>query len=466
MNKKLNILILEETETDVTIIRRLLHKSHLEFELKHVSNKKSYVEAIKETFDVILSDNSLPGITATEALRLIRRRSVHVPFILVTGTVSEEFAATIMKLGADDYVLKDRMVRLPAAIDAAIRQRNTMKEVLDYRFALDESAIVAITDQKGMITYANENFCRISKYSKEELLGQDHRIINSGFHPAPYIRGLWTTIAQGRIWRGEFRNRAKDGSFYWVDSTIVPFLDENKKPYQYLSIRIDITERKETLRKMEQEIINQKIQEQKKITRAIISAEEKERNRIGQELHDNVNQILASTKMYLDMAARGNEAMKELIKYPMELIDSSINAIRMLSHSQVTPLKNVDLEELVQFQLERLKEHTGIMPDFVYRVTEGCLSDDLKLNIYRIVQEQINNIIKYAEAKKISISIQADEKLMRIETKDDGKGFDVNKKRNGIGITNMMNRVESFNGEMGISSSPGKGCSIHINIPC
>ena len=126
------------------------------------------------------------------------------------------------------------------------RQRQRREnEIETYKSAIDASSIVGITDPGGVIIYVNDNFCRISKYSSSELIGQTHQIVNSGYHSKEFFKEMWTTISSGAIWKGEIRNKAKDGSIYWVDTTIVPFMDPDGRPERYVSIRSDITDRKQ-----------------------------------------------------------------------------------------------------------------------------------------------------------------------------------------------------------------------------
>jgi PAS domain S-box-containing protein len=258
----------------------------------------------------------------------------------------------------------------------------------------------------------------------------------------------------------------KDGNEFPVEVRLSP-LKTSEGPLTTAAIR-NITERRKAelaLKVMEQEILKQKIQEQKKIARAIIKAQEKERNRIGQELHDNVNQILGGTKLYLEMAREDEIHVQELIKRSIELIQKSITEIRLLSSINVTPLKNINLQQLLQFLSEGVNASSGIKINIDYDVRTQVIEDDLKLNIYRIIQELINNIVKHSYAMNASILVKPDGGNIHIIVADDGKGFDVEKKRKGIGISNMINRVEAFNGEVHIESSVGKGCKMQITLP-
>ena len=198
----------------------------------------------------------------------------------------------------------------------------SQKELAHIKFALDQSTIVAITDQRGIISYVNDAFCRISKYSRDELLGQDHRIINSGHHPKEFIRELWTTIASGKVWKGDLKNRAKDGSIYWVDTTIVPFLDAAGKPYQYVAIRHEITQLKQA-----EEKILQQAAELKHAAQLSFVGE------LAAGLAHEIKNPLAGIQGTVDILIRRRDASDpetealQAIRHEVERIDGTVRAL-------------------------------------------------------------------------------------------------------------------------------------------
>jgi two-component system sensor histidine kinase UhpB len=283
------------------------------------------------------------------------------------------------------------------------------------------------------------------------------------------------SLALGKVFKNkaenlhmEYRFRCENGTYKYIYDRAFVIFDEYGQPVRMIGAMQDISERKITEKKfiaMKKEMMDQKVEEQKKNIRAILNAQEKERRHMGEELHDNINQMLAGTKLYLSIAANGNDQLKEALKYPMELIDDTMNEIRLLTRRSVTPKQNINLKELVQVLLETMFKSTGIKTCFTYNVVNEIHDDDLKLNIYRVIQEQTNNIMKYANPVSVNISIKAYNHAINVTISDDGRGFDVNKKRDGIGIGNIINRVESFNGVIKIISSPGNGCRMLIEVP-
>jgi signal transduction histidine kinase len=212
-------------------------------------------------------------------------------------------------------------------------------------------------------------------------------------------------------------------------------------------------------------ISRQKILKQKEITRATIKAQEKERLELGRELHDNVNQILSTSKLFIENSVHNPERREEMLNRGKNLINSCIEELRKLSRFLAPPsLGDLTLRESIEELADEYNQIDGTRTiDYtIVDLNEDSLNDDLKISIYRIIQEQLNNIRKHAHASRVNILLEHGDNDISLFIADNGCGFDVHSKRKGLGITNIINRAETFNGGVELVSSPGRGCSIHV----
>lgn len=326
-----------------------------------------------------------------------------------------------------------------------------LNELIDLKFAIDESTIFAFTDHTGMIKYVNEQFCKVSKYSYDELIGQDHRIVNAGFHSKDFFRNMWRTITSGQVWKGEIKNRAKGGSTYWVDTTIVPFLDHEGMPYQYLAIRYEITKLKEA----EEEL--------QRMTKRIIAVQEDERKSLSRNLHDGIGQNLYSHLITINRLQM--EMDHPLLTQMQNETAQLIEEVREISWElRPSVLDDLGLVPAIRSFLVRYSNHYQIDVTFDC-VLSRRLDSNKEITIYRIIQEALTNIRKYGDVENASVTIREFETVIRVMVEDKGKGFNPLLVRCGVGLFSMDERARAVNGNLQIRSVIGKGTKVILEVP-
>jgi PAS domain S-box-containing protein len=329
----------------------------------------------------------------------------------------------------------------------------------------NSSDIIGIYDSTGSCRYISPNILEILGYEPTQYVQLD---INNNYkliHPddLKYVAIEISNFAVGMKTKvGPYRMKHKNGEWRWMESSVTNLFTH--PIIQGLVINSsDITERVH----LQQELHRKTLQNQKEVTTAVINAQEMERSQIGQELHDNVNQVLTTVKLYNEMLLDGIGNATEIVEKSVYHLQNCINEIRSISKRLSAPtLGNITLQESIRELVEsiNLTKRINIVYTFEGQLLEHT-SQEIHLGIYRIVQEQLNNIIKYAEASYVAITVIKEIEQLSLIIQDDGKGFDVHTKRDGIGITNMKTRAENLNGSFLLWSQPGKGCKVQVNIP-
>jgi two-component system, NarL family, sensor histidine kinase UhpB len=264
-------------------------------------------------------------------------------------------------------------------------------------------------------------------------------------------------------WQDEYRFRCADGTIKHVLDRGYILFDKEQKPYRMIGAMMDITERKN----LQDQLAAQSLARQRQITEATIMAQEKERAEIGRELHDNINQILTTTKMYLDMALTEKDISEELTLKSHQNISSAIEEIRILSKSLVPPsLGDIGIKEAIQEMINNQNMSQKI--DLRLRtsgIAKSIIPDKMQLMVFRIVQEQVSNILRHSKATEAEIKLVVAKNELVVTISDNGIGFDPKKRMKGIGLMNITSRAEVHNGRVEVISSPGNGCTLRISIP-
>jgi PAS domain S-box-containing protein len=373
-------------------------------------------------------------------------------------------------------------------------RKAALRELNDLKAAIDAHAIIAITNARGRITYVNDKFCAISQFSRGELLGRDHRIINSGFHSKEFIRGLWTAISAGNVWKGDIKNRAKDGTFYWMDTTIVPCLDADGKPVHYTAIRADITERKRFEHALQQ--TNMELEHARLMAEQANRAKSEFLSGMSHELRTPLNGIIGFTEFLIDekpgpLRPKQKEYLGDVLnsgRHLLQLINdvldlAKVEAGKMELHLETFPVRKAVEEVTAVIQGIASKKQISITievgPDL-----DAVTLDQQKFK--QILYNLLSNAVKFSDDRgRISIrASRLDPQQLQVEVRDSGIGIkaeDIHRlfsefeqldsgparrfEGTGLGLALTKKIVEFQNGRIRVESQPGLGSAFTVLLP-
>ncbi len=474
MADELKLLILEDNPADAELIQRVLKRGGLSYSAVLATNEKEFTDALNShSFDAVLSDNALPQYDSEKALAFVKSLNPHLAFILVTGTVSEEFAVKIMKGGADDYILKSNMLRLPTAVLSAIahkRMQWAMEQERNLTAAIANSfpGIFYLYNANAGLLKWNRNLQLITGYSTDEIRRmRPHELFIADQDTLPWYadEGSGLEGANGRSVRLLTKNYAAV-PYILLQATI-----EYDGQSCQLGVGLDITAARQS--ELEQRQLNAQL---RSLSARLHNAKENEQRRIAREIHDELGQQLTGLKM--DIYSLGNAISNEVkpamlqarLLEASKLVDEAIGTIRKIaSELHPTILDNLGLPAAMEWQSQEFSRRFQIPVAFMANDQASALHlhSEVATGLYRIYQESLTNIARHAGPCKVKTTLVKTETDLVLTIADDGKGFDpatVNRHQT-LGLLGMKERAMMIGANVEITSAPGKGTEVNITWP-
>ncbi|HWJ28241.1 MAG TPA: PAS domain S-box protein, partial [Flavisolibacter sp.] len=417
----------------------------------------------KNTFDFIHPEDRLH---VAESLReIVGKQALTIkPFRFRNGNGAWRWIETRVSNHLDNPVVNGLVINSKDITEKKLSDDELrVSEELFRALVQNSSDLIVIIDHMGNFTYVSDNVLAVLGYDPHEMKGQN---AFDYIHPHDALKvnsELDKIIYGDETAKGvEHRFLHKNGTWVWLESKGTYRLNDSIIKGILVNSR-NIDDRVKLQKRLSQELVNK----QKEITSAVIRAQESERSQLGLELHDNVNQILTTVKLYNEMYLTGYIKDKQLLAKSSIYIQDCINEIRSISKRLSAPtLGKISLTDSIGELVDSINLTKRIEISYLPKgIDHISFSDDLHLAIYRIVQESLNNIIKYSNAQAAFIEIKADDVQLLLKISDNGKGFEVSQKSGGIGITNMKTRAENLNGSFTLNSAPGEGCQIEVCFP-
>lgn len=480
LDRPLKVLILEDSNLDVELIRAKL-KKEFDFQDEVVYDKAAFAESLVNFIpDIILSDYSMPQFNGLEALELLKQSGIQCPFIIITGAIDEETAVSCIKAGADDYLLKDRLTRLPAAMRQSIQQQKVAFEKEYTRKALEESIrnflslgkaspdYVLLISSEGLIKYAN----------REELFNHEISVGKNifDFLEASLEKLIKNSISEAYL---EGKNKAftieignNEGKFNFYRCRISRVY-KNDNYAEYMLLLSDVTDIEES--KIDLKYTHNRLRD---LLNKLELVRDDEKKRISMEIHDQLGQELTANKLGLfylkQQLSKGDnledivEDIKRKVEELISLSGNTIKTVRRIAH-QLRPiiLDDLGLIPAIEWMIKSFNESTDISWRLINEIGDMEFNDEFTTAAFRVVQEMITNIIRHAKASVGTISFLKDQNEFFIKVSDNGVGFNTElKKRKGkLGLFGIEERIKPLNGKLQIMSENGSGTELLVTFP-